>query len=142
MRTPPPAGHLWGMERISDHPPHALGRCGEEHATRVLQARGWTVLARNYRFGRREVDLVVRRDDLVAFVEVKTRAGPGYGSPLEAVTRLKRREIEAVAAHFLLCHGLTSVQVRFDAVGIQVLRGVRTTVEVEHVEDAWRPGWP
>ena len=100
------------------------------------------MLARNYRFGRREVDLVVRRGDLVAFVEVKTRSGLGYGAPLEAITRLKRREVEAVAGHFLRCHGLTSAQVRFDAVGIRVLKGPRIAVEVEHVEDAWRPGWP
>jgi putative endonuclease len=130
------------MDKGSDHAPHALGRWGEAHAARFLQARGWTVLARNYRFGRREVDLVVRRGDVVAFVEVKTRAGPGYGSPLEAVTRLKRREIEAVAGHFIHHHGLSSVEVRFDALGILVRRGARTTVEVEHVEDAWRPGWP
>ena len=130
------------MEQGSDRAPHALGRWGEGHAARFLQARGWTVLARNYRFGRREVDLVVRRGDLVVFVEVKTRAGHGYGHPLEAVTRLKRREVEAVAEHFLLRFGLSSVQVRFDALGILVLRGPRTTIQVEHIEDAWRPGWP
>ena len=100
------------------------------------------MLARNYRFGRREVDLVVRRDDLVVFVEVKTRAGSGYGSPLEAVTRPKRREIETVAADFLRRHRLTALKVRFDALGIVVCPGPRATLEVEHVEDAWRPGWP
>ena len=130
------------MATGSDHAPHALGRWGERHAARSLQARGWTVLARNYRFGRREVDLVVRRDDLVVFVEVKTRAGSGYGSPLEAVTRLKRREIETVAADFLRRHRLTALKVRFDALGIVVCPGPRATLEVEHVEDAWRPGWP
>ncbi|HKJ02324.1 MAG TPA: YraN family protein [Longimicrobiales bacterium] len=131
------------MENRSDHAPHALGRWGEARAARFLEARGWTVLARNYRFGRREVDLVVRRADLVVFVEVKTRAGALYGAPLEAVTRLKRREIEAVAAHFLRHHGLDGAQVRFDALGIVVRReGPRPTVEIEHVADAWRPGWP
>jgi putative endonuclease len=130
------------METDSDHAPHSLGRWGEGHAARYLTTRGWTVLARNYRFGRREVDLVVRRGDLVAFVEVKTRAGAGYGSPLEAITRLKRREVEAVAADFLRRHGLSGARVRFDAVGIQLRRGARTTLEIEHVEDAWRPGWP
>jgi putative endonuclease len=122
------------------HPPHALGRWGEDRAARFLQRRGWTLLARNYRFGRREVDLVVRQGRLVAFVEVKTRAGVGYGPPQEAITALKRREIEAVARHFLTCHGLGEADVRFDAVAITVRRDGRV-VEVEHVEDAWRPGW-
>jgi len=102
---------------------------------------GWTVLERNYRFGRREVDLVVRRGGLVAFVEVKTRAGTGYGAPEEAVTRLKRREIEAVAGDFLWRHRLDDVDVRFDVVAIVVGPG-RRVIRIEHLEDAWRPEVP
>lgn len=98
------------------------------------------MLARNHRFGRREIDLIVARGGVLAFVEVKTRAGEGFGTPAEAVTALKRREIEAVAAHWL-AHRLESWDgVRFDVVSI--VRD-RTTgrIRVEHVEDAWRPGW-
>lgn len=129
--------------RDCDHPGHALGRWGEDRAARFLQRRGWAILARNYRFGRREVDLVARRGDVVAFVEVKTRAGTGYGSPQEAITSLKRREVEAVAAQYLQRHGLPGLVVRFDAVSIVVSRrGGGSEVAIEHVEDAWRPGWP
>ena len=132
----------WDMGCTDEHPAHALGRWGEERAAAFLEGKGWSILARNYRFGRREVDLVARRGDLVAFVEVKTRAGSGYGSPLEAITHLKRREVEAVAAHFLARNTLGDVDVRFDAVAIRVFREGRTaTASVEHVEDAWRPGW-
>ena len=130
------------------HPPHSLGRWGELQAAEHLRRKGWRILARNYRFGRREVDLVIRRArrakgqaDLVAFVEVKTRAGEGWGTPEEAITRLKRREIEAVATEFLIRHRLRSVDVRFDVFAILVGPG-RRVVRVEHVEDAWRPGWP
>jgi putative endonuclease len=128
------------MDAHDGNPAHALGRWGEERAARFLQRRGWTVLARNYRFGRREVDLVVRRQDVVAFVEVKTRAGNGFGAPQEAITALKRREIEAVATHFLARCRLEDVLVRFDALAIVVDRELRVA-RVEHVEDAWRPGW-
>jgi putative endonuclease len=123
-----------------ENPAHALGRWGEGRAARFLERRGWTVLARNYRFGRREVDLVVRRGDVVAFVEVKTRAGRGFGMPQEAITALKRREIEAVATDFLFRYRLDGVSVRFDAMAIEVDRELRVA-RVEHVEDAWRPGW-
>lgn len=126
-----------------DHPGHALGRWGEDRAARFLRRRGWAILARNYRFGRREVDVVARRGDLVAFVEVKTRAGGGFGAPQEAITLLKRREVEAVADHFLRRHGLQGVTVRFDAMAIVVRRSLGgSEVSIEHVEDAWRPGWP
>lgn len=125
------------------HRGHELGRWGESRAARFLERRGWTILARNYRFGRREVDIVVRRGDLIAFVEVKTRAGLGYGAPQESITALKRREVEAVAAQFLARHGLHDLSVRFDAVAIVVQdRGSVSDVAIEHLEDAWRPGWP
>ncbi|MEE2899579.1 MAG: YraN family protein [Gemmatimonadota bacterium] len=123
------------------HGPHALGRRGEQLAIQYLSAAGWTILAGNYRFGRREVDLVVRRAGLIAFVEVKTRAGDGYGRPEDAVTWKKRREIEAVAAEYLVRHPAHEAQIRFDVIAIEVGpdRGV---TRLEHIEDAWRPGWP
>jgi putative endonuclease len=126
------------MASSHDHPPHALGRFGESRAREYLVERGWTIEAANYRFGRREVDLVARRGNLVAFVEVKTRAGAGYGAPEEAVTRLKRREIELVAQEYLVRHRLDDVDVRFDVLAVTVGSGVH----VAHLEDAWRPEAP
>ena len=99
------------------------------------------MLARNYRFGRREVDLIARQGDTVVFVEVKTRAGVGFGTPADSITLLKRREIEAVAQEYLVRHDLVDVVVRFDAVAILVDGAGRET-RVEHIRDAWRPGWP
>lgn len=127
------------MAPISNHPPHALGRLGEERARAWLVERGWNIEANNYRFGRREVDLVVRRDNLLVFVEVKTRGGSGYGTPAEAVTRLKRREIEIVAREYLCRRCLRDVDVRFDVVEVTV---VGREVRIEHIEDAWRPERP
>lgn len=118
------------------HPPHLLGRLGEARARDYLVAQGWKIVAHNYRFGRREVDVIVRRGDLVAFVEVKTRAGDGYGTPEEAVTWRKRREIEAVAREYLVRHRLDDVGVRFDVISVTV---DGRQVDLEHIEDAWRP---
>ena len=120
------------------HPPHELGRRGESLAAGYLLGRGWKILATNYRFGRREVDLVVRRHGVLAFVEVKTRAGAGYGAPEEAVTRLKRREIEIVARAYLARHPPRDVDVRFDVLSIVVGSDGRVD-QVSHLEDAWRP---
>ena len=123
------------------YPPHELGRRGESLAAGWFLGRGWRILASNYRFGRREVDLVILRHGVLAFVEVKTRAGAGYGAPEEAVTRLKRREIEIVAQEYLVRHPPADVDVRFDVLSIVV--GADGRVEhVEHIEDAWRPEPP
>ncbi|MDB4948035.1 MAG: protein yraN [Gemmatimonadetes bacterium] len=114
-----------------------LGDRGEELAARHLAAAGWTVVARNFRMGRKEIDLVARRGGVVAFVEVKTRAGLGYGHPLEAIGWKKRREIQQVAAAWIARHGTAADETyRFDAVAVLVFAGREP--KVEHVEDAWR----
>lgn len=128
----------------SAHPPrrptpHRLGERGERIAAAHLESTGWTVLDRNVRWGRREIDLVIRRDGLLAFVEVKTRSGPGFGPPHEAVTWKKRREIEAVARYYLARMRARDLDVRFDVVAI-VTDASGHVVELDHVEDAWRPG--
>jgi putative endonuclease len=111
-----------------------LGDRGEAIAIRHLEEAGWRVLDRNFRLGRREIDIVARRGDVIAFVEVKTRAGLGYGHPLEAVTRRKRREIQHVAAAWVDRFGRPGDDYRFDAIGILDTGGIPI---IEHVEDAW-----
>lgn len=117
---------------------HRLGRRGEEVAAAHLEEKGWTVLARNVREGRREIDLVVSRGAVVAFVEVKARSGEGFGHPLESVTRQKRREISWVARGWIRDHPAPGVVFRFDAVAVHFRSGRSPCVE--HVEDAWRLG--
>src|SRR3989442_2741044 len=70
---------------------HRQGLAAEQQAIRYLASRGWFVLAHRFRAGRIEIDLIARRGRLVAFVEVKARRSDAFGSPLEAVTRAKRR---------------------------------------------------
>ena len=114
-----------------------LGDRGEDLAARHLEAAGWRILSRNFRLGRKEIDLVATRDGVVAFVEVKTRSGLGYGHPLEAITAAKRREIQRVAAAWIERHGAPQHTVyRFDAVAVLVRGGAPPVIE--HVEDAWR----
>ncbi|MFC1574591.1 YraN family protein [Gemmatimonadota bacterium] len=114
-----------------------IGRLGEEEAARYLQARGWTILGRNVRAGRREVDLVALRGRVLAFVEVKCRSGRGWGHPLEAITSLKQGDVARVARKWVLDGGLPpGTVVRFDAIGVLLLRGMPP--EITHVPDAWR----
>ena len=117
-------------------PTKPLGDRGEEIAARFLAQRGWAVTHRNFRMGRKEIDLVARRGEVVAFVEVKTRGGRGYGHPLEAITWRKRREIQQVAQAWVERYGLAGDVYRFDAVAVLLMGGGEPVVE--HVEDAWR----
>lgn len=99
--------------------PHLrLGREGEAVAAKLLIAKGYTVLARNYRAPGGEVDLVCLAGDTVVFVEVKTR-GPGcLGRPEQAVTRAKRGRLARAAAAFLSERDWWDRPCRFDVVAV------------------------
>ncbi len=96
----------------------ALGIAGEDLATAWYEQQGYEVLARNWRCRQGELDLVVRRGDLVVFCEVKSRSSLLFGSPFEAVTFDKRRRLRALAAAWLRDAGIRSEEIRFDVAGV------------------------
>jgi putative endonuclease len=115
------------------------GLRGELAAMEFLVSRGWEVEAHRFRLGRHDVDLVVRRDDLIAFVEVKTRRSSVCGTAAESVSPLKRHLLGRVATLWRLRYGRPADRYRFDVAAVRDLGGGR--YEVEQVEDAWRLEW-
>lgn len=117
------------------------GDLGEDLAARFLEAKGYRILERNYRFNREEVDLVcfepyadyTQGGELV-FVEVKARRGLGFGRPEEAVTPAKQQAIKRVAEAYLHETKLEGALVRFDVVAIVLGHGEPA---IEHFENAF-----
>jgi putative endonuclease len=98
-----------------------LGRAAEAAAARYLVREGWVVLGRNVRVGRGELDLIVRRGGVLAFVEVKARRTSTCGAPEDAVDSRKRRQIARLAELWLNARpwalaGVTDV--RFDIIAV------------------------
>lgn len=115
---------------------HELGRRAEQAAADHLAERGWTILAANWRSGHREIDLVVERAGIVAFVEVKCRASTRYGLPEAAVTWAKRRDLAAAARAWIALYGRRGRLFRFDLCAVRVRPD--GGLSVAHLEDAWR----
>lgn len=115
------------------------GLAGERVAMAFLVSCGWEVEAHRFRLGRHDLDLVVRREDQVAFVEVKTRRSTVCGTALESVSPLKQHILSRVALLWRLRYGRRGDRYRFDVVGVR--DGGRGRWEVEHVADAWRMAW-
>ena len=108
------------------------GRWAEGLAALYLAAKGYRVLARRFRSGGGEIDLVARRKDILVFVEVKAR--PAIDDALVAVTPKSRRRIEAAARAFAARHRRYAEDgFRYDIVAISGWR-------IRHVVDAWREG--
>jgi len=117
-------------------PRHRRGLLAELEAAAFLTACGWSVEAHRFRLGRSDIDLIVRRGSMVAFVEVKERRGPAFGSAAEAVGWRKRLRIGRVAAVWMDRHGREGDVYRFDLVAVEGGKGAGRGIE--HVEDAWR----
>jgi putative endonuclease len=77
-----------------------LGRAGEKAAADLLRSRGYHIVGAGFLARRGEIDLVCRRGNALVVVEVKTRSGEDYGTPLEAVGPRKRRAMVAAAAEY------------------------------------------
>jgi putative endonuclease len=78
-----------------------LGRHGEELAARHLAAKGYEIVARNWRCETGEIDLVARDSADLAFVEVRTRRGRALGSPEESITAAKRARLIDLAEAYV-----------------------------------------
>jgi putative endonuclease len=115
---------------------HRLGLRGERLALAFLASCGWAIEAHRFRVGRHDVDLIVRRGNLVAFVEVKTRRSVVCGSGVEAVGRHKQRVLQRAAALWSLRRGRPGDIYRFDLVAVLDRPG---SPVIEHMPDAWRP---
>lgn len=111
-----------------------LGALGERVAERWMVGRGWRVLARRFRIGHRDLDLIVQRGQVVAFVEVKARYSGGFGGPVCAVGRGKRRHLWRAATVWIDRYGRPGVEYRFDVIGVLVGGGL---IRVVHLENAF-----
>ncbi len=102
-----------------------LGWAAEQAAAEHLRRSGWFCLGRNVRVGRGELDIIVRRGRVLAFVEVKARRSGICGSPEDAVDRRKRRQVARLAEMWLASRpwALHEVdEVRFDIIAVDASR--------------------
>ncbi len=99
--------------------PHLLeGRLGERIACRFLLKQGYDILARRFRGRSGELDLVAFENDVLVFVEVKTRASRAYGDPWEFVDWEKQQSLRRTAEEFMAHHELGQYAYRFDIVSV------------------------
>ena len=99
-----------------------LGRRGEELAVAELARCGYEVLFRNWRCQAGEVDIVVRRDGVWTFFEVRTRRGREFGTPEESLTEPKQRRMIDVASTYLAEHDMHDVDWRVGLVAVEMDR--------------------
>jgi putative endonuclease len=97
-----------------------VGIRGEREAAKYLKRQHYAVLERNFRVTQGEIDLVVFRDGVLAFVEVRAQTAPMLVDPLQTITRRKQKRIIIAAEQYAAIHDLASedVELRFDVVTV------------------------
>ncbi|HLM19792.1 MAG TPA: YraN family protein [Acidimicrobiia bacterium] len=112
-------------------PRRVLGNAGEDLVARWYADAGYRVLDRNWRCREGELDVVVARDSVLVFCEVKTRRSTTFGSPAEAVTITKQRRLRTLAMRWLDAHPEARARtVRFDVASVLAERGRPLVLDV------------
>ena len=111
------------------------GKWGEEIALGYLNKNGYSTITRGYRSRFGEIDIIVKNDEYLVFVEVKLRKNSNFAYAREYVGKDKQRKIAATAKIWLASHN-TKLQPRFDVIEIYA---AETTAEPEinHIENAF-----
>lgn len=108
-----------------------LGRWGEDIAAAHLLRQGMTLLDRNVRLGRGEIDAVALDGTTLVIVEVKTRRTLVTGVPQESVTAAKLRALRSLTGRYLAEHSPPHTDLRIDV--IAVLVAPDESIAIEHL---------
>ena len=107
------------------------GEDGESQISQYLTGKGYNILHRNFRYKKKEVDIIARKGDTVVFVEVKKRSTNLYGRGVEAVDHAKRNNIICAAKAYINRYRCEDLYVRFDVASIDEGR-------ISYIEDAFQ----
>lgn len=114
---------------------HNLGQKGEDLAAEHLKKAGFSILSRNWKWGKHEIDIIAENKDLIVFIEVKTRTDDFQMHPLTAVTNEKQKSI-IYAANGYLQKFKVDKESRFDI--ITIIKKV-DSYQIDHIENAFYP---
>ena len=112
-----------------------IGAIGEAYAKSYLEKKGYEILECNWRFKKAELDLIAKIDEILVFIEVKTRSYQYFGAPEEAITEKKEAMMIDAAQRYMESIDYTW-EIRFDIISI-LLDKVYKIRDVKHFKDAF-----
>jgi len=110
-----------------------LGKKGEQLAVDFLLKNNYTIVTRNYRFDKAEVDIIAKQKDILAIIEVKTRSTLEFGNPQDFVKPKQIQRLVKAVDEYVTVNDL-DVEIRFDIIAI-VKQG--KSYNIEHLENAF-----
>ena len=109
-----------------------LGKWGEDLAADYLQRKGYTIIERDWKSGKRDLDIIAQDGNVIVFVEVKTRRNRLYGNPEESVDYHKLQNLQQAISHYVKFKHIRQ-EIRFDI--ISIVGTVGTDPDIQHIQD-------
>lgn len=113
-----------------------LGSKGEDIAVRFLKKKGYKIIKRNYKCKYGEIDIIAERDNITAFIEVRTMQAEKFGIPQDFITNIKTDHISKSALNYIKEENLFDRSCRFDLMAIN-LSDTLSEPKIEHIENAF-----
>lgn len=135
------------ISQLTDEKAVTIGRLGEDTAVEFLRKKGYTVIERNFRAGRNEIDIIVSDKNYLVFVEVKARTCNSsgelpYGNPASAVTYSKMQRTLAAANEYMRLNGTKGKQPRMDILEVffapsPKFANTKEVININHIMNAF-----
>ncbi len=110
-----------------------LGKLGEEMAVNYLQKNGYEILEKNWTFQKAEIDIIAKKENVLAVVEVKTRSSIDFGLPQDFVKPKKIQLLVKAINEYVIKKDIDA-EVRFDIIAVNK---ELNKFNIEHLEDAF-----
>lgn len=112
------------------------GLIGEKLAVNYIKNKGYGILDCNYRTKLGELDIIAKKEDIIIFIEVKTRTSSIFGAPSEAVNYKKQQTIRKLSQQYILYKGLDKdcFNYRFDVIEVKL---IEKKYKICHIENAF-----
>ena len=110
-----------------------LGKLGEELAVEFLQKNGYEILETNWTFQKAEIDIIAKKENILAIVEVKTRSSLDFGLPQDFVKPKKIQLLVKAVNEYVISNNL-DIEVRFDIIAVHK---EGQSFAIEHLIDAF-----
>jgi putative endonuclease len=113
--------------------PSPVARLGEEIATKFLTQKGYKIIDRNFRKGYGEIDIISVHDNILVFIEVKTRTTSLYGGAIEAISYSKLQKLTRTCQYYKMLHPKLPQALKIDAILIDLENNEPTNIQ--HIEN-------
>ena len=110
------------------------GKLGEDIAGHYLKQNGYVILDRNFECRQGEIDIIALDKKEIVFIEVKTRTSNKYGTPSEAVNKIKQKHMLQTIKYYLYIRNLSDEFIRIDVIEVYIKNNV---YKVNHIKQAF-----